>query len=109
MKLVMAIIHDEDAFQIMDELNNKGFNVTKLASTGGFLRSGNTTLLCGVTEERIPELTDVIETKCKSRKQITSVNAMNVNANESFAPYPVEVTVGGGTIFVLGVEEFRKV
>ena len=109
MKLVMAIIHDEDAFHIMDHLSSKGISVTKLASTGGFLRAGNTTLLCGVTEDRIPELVDVIEKKCKSRKQITSVNAMNVNAAESFAPYPVEVTVGGATIFVLHVEEFKRV
>ena len=109
MKLVMAIIHDEDAFHIMDHLSAKGFNVTKLASTGGFLRSGNTTLICGCKEERIPEFVDIVEKKCKSRKQITSVNAMNVNANESFAPYPVEVTVGGATIFVMNVEEFKKV
>jgi len=108
-KLVLAIIQDEDAFHIMDLLNAKGFSVTKLASTGGFLRAGNTTLICGVSEDRIPELVEVIEKKCKSRKQITSVNAMNVNANESFAPYPVEVTVGGANIFVLNVEEFKRV
>jgi uncharacterized protein YaaQ len=109
MKLVMAIIHDEDAFHIMDQLSEKGFSVTKLASTGGFLRAGNTTLICGVTEERIPELVDIIEKKCRSRKQITSVNTTHINANESYVPYPVEVTVGGATIFVLNVEEFRKV
>ena len=106
-KLVLAIIHDEDAFHVMDHLNAKGFGATKLASTGGFLRAGSTTLLIGVAEARIPELIEAIEKKCKSRKQITSVNTMN--ANESFAPYPVEVTVGGATIFVLNVEEFRKV
>jgi len=109
MKLVMAIIQDEDAFHIMDHLNSRGFSATKLATTGGFLRSGNTTLICGVTEERIPELIETIEQKCKSRKQITSVNTMNVSANESFTPYPVEVTVGGATIFVLGVEEFKRI
>ena len=109
MKLVMAIIHDEDAFHIMDILSEKGFSVTKLATTGGFLRSGNTTLICGVNEERIPELVDIIEKKCKSRRQITSVNSTHANANESFVPYPVEVTVGGATIFVLNVEEFKKV
>ena len=108
-KLVLAIIQDEDAFHIMDLLNAKGFSVTKLASTGGFLRAGNTTLICGVSEDRIPELIEVIEKKCKSRKQITSVNAMNVNANESFAPYPVEVTVGGANIFVLNVESYKRV
>jgi len=109
MKLVMAIINDDDAFHIMDQLSAKGFSATKLASTGGFLRAGNTTLICGVEEDRIPELMEIIEKKCKSRKQITSVNAMNVNANESFAPYPVEVTMGGATIFVLDVAEFKKI
>ena len=109
MKLVMAIINDDDAFHIMDKLSAKGFSATKLASTGGFLRAGNTTLICGVEEDRIPELMEIIEKKCKSRKQITSVNAMNVNANESFAPYPVEVTMGGATIFVLDVAEFKKI
>jgi len=93
----------------MDLLKAQGFPTTKLASTGGFLRAGNTTLICGVTQERIPELIDIIEKKCKSRKQITSVNATNVNASESFTAFPVEVTVGGATIFVLNVEEFRKV
>ena len=108
MKLVLAIIQDEDAFHIMDLLIEKNFRVTKLASTGGFLRSGSTTLICGVAEDRIPELMDIIEKKCKSRKQITSVNAMNVNANESFAPYPVEVTVGGANVFVLNIEQSRR-
>jgi len=109
MKLVMAIIHDEDAFHIIDQLSAKGFSVTKLASTGGFLRAGNTTLICGVDDERVPELLEIIEKKCKSRKQITSVNAMNVNASESFAPYPIEITMGGATIFVMNVDQFKKV
>ena len=109
MKLIMAIIHDEDAFHSMDLLSEKGFSVTKLASTGGFLRAGMTTLICGLNEERIPEFVDILEKKCKSRKQITSVNATHTGANESYAPYPVEVTVGGATIFVLNVEEFKKV
>ena len=49
-----------------------GFGVTKLATTGGFLRAGNTTLLLGVEEERISEAIEVIESVCKSRKQMTS-------------------------------------
>lgn len=109
MKLVLSIVHDEDAFHITDLLVEKGFWVTKLASTGGFLRAGFTTLLCGVGEERVAELIEIIETKCKSRKQITSVNATHMNVSESYVPYPIEVTVGGATIFVLNVEEFKKV
>ncbi|MDR1704501.1 MAG: cyclic-di-AMP receptor [Clostridiales bacterium] len=109
MKLIMAIINDDDAFQVMDALNEQGYSVTKLATTGGFLRAGNTTLICGVTEERVPELIQIIEKKCKARKQITSVTTPQAGTPESYAPYPVEVTVGGATIFVLNVEEFKKV
>jgi len=109
MKLVMAIINDEDAFNIMDLLSQNGYSVTKLASTGGFLRSGNTTLICGADEDRIPDLIGIIEKKCRSRKQITSVNSSHMNAPESYVPYPIEVTVGGATIFVVNVEDFRKI
>ena len=109
MKLVMAIINDEDAFHVMDALNEKGFSITKLASTGGFLRSGMTTIISGVQEDRIEELIGILEKKCKSRKQITSVNSTHVSTTESYVPYPVEVTVGGATIFVLNIEDFRKV
>ena len=50
MKLVFAIVHDEDGPKVMEELNRNGFSVTKLCSTGGFLKAGNTTLLVGVDE-----------------------------------------------------------
>ncbi|MCL2397900.1 MAG: cyclic-di-AMP receptor [Defluviitaleaceae bacterium] len=109
MKLIMAIIHDEDAFQIIDVLSEEGFKVTKLASTGGFLRAGNTTLICGVQDDRVNELVRIIEKKCKSRKQITSVNSAHLSTAENYVPYPVEVTVGGATIFVLDVAEFKQV
>ena len=109
MKLVLAIVQDEDAFHVMDLLIEKEFQLTKLASTGGFLRAGFTTLVCGVKEERVPELIELIEKKCKSRKQITSVNTTHMNVSESYVPYPVEVTVGGATIFVLNVEDFKRV
>lgn len=109
MKLIMAIIHDEDAFQIIDLLSDEGYSITKLASTGGFLRAGNTTLICGCEDERIPKLIEIIEKKCKSRRQIASVNSSHISATESYVPYPVEVTVGGATIFVLNIESCKKV
>ncbi|MCL2016452.1 MAG: cyclic-di-AMP receptor [Defluviitaleaceae bacterium] len=109
MKLVMAVVHDEDAFHVLDLLVEKNYSVTKLASTGGFLRAGFTTLISGVEDKRVPEMISLIEQKCKSRKQITSVNATHMNVSESYVPYPVEVTIGGATIFVLNIEEFKKV
>ena len=54
-KLIIAIVQDEDASRLIAELMNEGFSATKLATTGGFLRSGNTTLLVGVSEEDLQE------------------------------------------------------
>ena len=110
MKLVMAIIHDEDAYTMIDTLAEKGFMVTKLATTGGFLRAGNTTLICGTQDEKLEELVNLIEAKCRSRKQVSTINTPPVYDNASLVPpFPIEITVGGATIFVLNVEDFRKV
>jgi len=109
MKLVLAIIHDDDAYDIMDMLRDRGYSATKLASTGGFLRSGNTTLISGVDEQRVDELIGIIESKGKSRKQVMAVNPPGAGTGEGYVPFPVEVSVGGATIFVMDVEQFRKV
>ena len=68
MKLIIAIVQDEDASRLVSSLMNEGFGVTKLATTGGFLRAGNTTLLVGVEDERFDGAMAVIEKVCKSRK-----------------------------------------
>ena len=70
MKLIIAIVQDEDSSRLIGQLMNDGFGVTKLATTGGFLRAGNTTLLVGVEDDRFQEAMDLIEKVCKSRKQI---------------------------------------
>jgi uncharacterized protein YaaQ len=112
MKLVFAIVHDEDGRKVMDELNKNGFSVTKLCSSGGFLRAGNTTLIVGVEEEKLDEVIAIIEKKSKSRKQVINspVSPNGVNGmNGMYMPYPVEVVVGGATVFVLNVEQFYKI
>lgn len=109
MKLVFAIVHDEDGHKVMDELNKNGFSVTKLCSTGGFLRSGNTTLLAGVEEDRVDEVLGIIEKKSKARKQVLNSSMSPNGMGGMFMPYPVEVVVGGATVFVLDVERFEKV
>ncbi|MCL2592857.1 MAG: cyclic-di-AMP receptor [Defluviitaleaceae bacterium] len=107
MKLVLAIIPDDGAHHIMDILNENGYYVTKLASTGGFLRMGNTALICGVEDEKVEDLVSLFEKKCKGRRQMSTVST-NMSGAEGYVPYPVEVTVGGATIFVLNVDEFKK-
>ncbi len=109
MKLVLAIVHDEDGPKVMSELNKNGFSVTKLCSSGGFLRAGNTTLLVGVTEEKLDAVIEIIKQKSKSRKQAINSTMTPNNMGGMFMPYPVEVIVGGATIFVLNVDKFEKV
>ncbi|MGD8603252.1 MAG: cyclic-di-AMP receptor [Anaerolineales bacterium] len=60
MKLVLAIVNDEDAESVLSELIGNEFRVTRIASTGGFLRRGNTTLLIGVEDEKVDQAIDVI-------------------------------------------------
>ena len=108
MKLIIAIVQDEDASKLLSVLMQHGFGVTKLATTGGFLKAGNTTLLLGVDDNRTDHL---VESVCKSRKQISTVSSTvsgGISQNE-YSSYPIEVTVGGATMFVLTVDQFLKV
>lgn len=108
MKLIIAIVQDEDAPRLIGQLMNEGLGVTKLATTGGFLRAGNTTLLLGVEDERLDAAMGMIEKVCKSRKQVAASPASMVGVPGAYTPYPVEVVVGGATIFVLTVDQFQK-
>lgn len=109
MKLVISIVQDEDAHKLIDELMGGNFSVTKLATTGGFLKAGNTTLLVGVDNEKVQDVIDIIEKTCKSRKQIATSPAPIGASNGVYVPFPLEVQVGGATVFVVDVETFVKV
>lgn len=109
MKLIIAIVQDEDASRLVSNLMNEGYSVTKLATTGGFLRSGNTTLLLGVDDSKFDGAMAVIEKVCKSRKQVATSPSPMAGTTGVYAPYPIEVMVGGATVFVLNVEQFTKI
>ena len=108
MKLIFAMVSNDDSSAVSSALTKNGYSVTKLATTGGFLRAGNTTLLVGVDDDRFQAAMDVIEKVCKSRKQIAPSPASMVGMPGSYTPYPIEVVVGGATIFVLTVDQFIK-
>lgn len=109
MKLIFAIIHDEDANKVIKELNEKGFSVTKLCSTGRFIRAGNTTLLIGTDEDKVDPAIEIIENNSKIRnKQILVTVPCSPVESAAFSK-SVEVIVGGATIFVLDVERYEKV
>ncbi|MBT9259448.1 MAG: cyclic-di-AMP receptor [Bacillota bacterium] len=109
MKMVIAIVQDKDSAKLMERLVAGGHRATKLASTGGFLREGNTTFLIGCADEEVDDVIGAIREVCHSREQLVTPLTPAGGPGDSYVPYPVEVTVGGATIFVLHVERFDKV
>ena len=110
MKLIIAIVQDEDASKLLSKLMKNGFSATKLATTGGFLKAGNTTLLLGIDEEKTDTVIGIIESVCKCRKQLSSATtSLTSIAGSELSTFPLEVTVGGATLFVLSVDRFLKV
>ena len=114
MKLVYAIVRNEDGNLVTEELTSHKYSVTKLATTGGFLRKGNTTLMIGTEEDKVDEVIEIIKRECGQRKQIvyntpyppTSGIGSNIY---TCAPIPIPVDVGGATIFVVDVERYERV
>jgi uncharacterized protein YaaQ len=108
LKLIVAVVHDRDKSRLSDALINGGFNFTKVASTGGFLRDGNVTLLIGVDDESVQTVIDTIQENCKTREQYVSVLPPDIAGTSGFVPMPVKVEVGGAVIFTMNVERFDR-
>lgn len=108
MKLIIAVVQDKDSNRLSEALVKANFRATKLASTGGFLKAGNTTFLIGTEDAHIEQVKEIIKKNCQSRDQLVApISPMGGNA-DSYVPYPVEVQVGGATVFVLPVEQFEQ-
>ncbi len=107
MKLIYAIVSSDDSYKVSEMLMKNGFSATKFASTGGFLRSGNTTLLICTEDNKVDQAIEIISEHSKKRKQVLSTT--NYIAMEGYTPLPIEVTVGGATIIVTDVERFEKI
>ena len=106
MKLVMAIMSKNDSSVVMDALTEENFQVTRMASTGGFLKSGNTTLIIGVEDSKINKVIDIISKYSSKRKQL-AIDTGPMYTHLVSAPF--EITTGGAIIFVLDVDRFEKV
>ena len=108
MKLVIAIVQDQDASILIEDLTEKEYRITKLSSTGGFLKAGNTTLLMGVDDEQVEDIMHIIERNCKTREITTSLLTVSM-PGDTYIPYPLEVKVGGATVFILNVEDHIRI
>jgi uncharacterized protein YaaQ len=106
MKLIMAIVSGDDSSKVSRALTKSNYSVTKLATTGGFLMSGNTTFIVGTDDDKVEGVLDILRTNSKTRKQMVPTSASY--GVGMFSSMPIEVQVGGAVVFILDVEQFVK-
>lgn len=108
MKLILAIIQAADEMDTVEELNNQGFFVTKLSTSGGFLKSKNVTLLVGTEDSHVDKAIKVIKERAGKRLATTAVTPSDVRMVSVSGPNMVKVPAGGATVFVMDIDQFQK-
>ena len=92
-KLIIAVVQNEDADAVVDALLEAEYRATRLASTGGFLRRGNTTLMIGADEDQVDAVLDLIRRHARSGAAPAESDALQPAA---------------ATVFVLDLEEYQR-
>ena len=92
-KLIIAVVQNEDTDGVVDALLEAEFRATRLASTGGFLRRGNTTLMIGADEEEVDAVLDLIRRHARSAAETADGGQSEPAA---------------ATVFVLDLEEYQR-
>jgi uncharacterized protein YaaQ len=107
-KFVVAVVHNEDAGALVDALLDAEYRATRLHSSGGFLKQSNATIILGVDDDRVDAVLTIIRETCNARTQVVNPMPPIMEPGEFFMPYPLEVEVGGATVFVLPVDRFER-
>lgn len=111
-KLIYAIIGKEDTEVVTSALSKSGFQATKLSTTGGFLKRGNTTLMICVDEKKMQDVIAIIKKVCGKRQSI-DINVPYVDSTGdipmTLAGVTQKVEIGGAIIFAVNVDYFEKI
>lgn len=108
MKLVIAVVQHQDAGELVEALTAQGLRVTRISSEGGFLREGNVTLLIAADDLAIEPLLKTIREHCYTRTRYVSPLPPVAESGEFYPPVPVEVQVGGATVFVVNASAVTR-
>ena len=110
MKLVYAIVRNDNEDDVVSLLNQNHYSVTRLSTTGGFLKKGNTTLMIGAEDDKVEEVISIIKQECGQHQKLT-VNMPYISGTTmvNYATMPMTVDVGGATIFVINVDRYEKI
>lgn len=106
MKLIFAIVQNDDAKSLTRMLVEREVRVTQISSAGGFLRGNNSTLMIGVEQDRLEEVLSIIEAKSKRRKTVTDGGGFSISGMGDALPIPMDV--GGAVVFVIDVDQFYR-
>lgn len=107
MKLVIGIVNNDDANDLITEITKASFQATKLSTSGGFLKLGNVTVLVGVEDKKVDDVIEIFRSCCSRRTQM--VPTAPPYLGEGFvSAAPVEVTIGGATLFIIDVDKMIK-
>lgn len=108
MKLIVAIVQDYDIDRLLSQVTAAGLRATRIASTGGYLRTGNATVLLGVADRDVGTALALLGTLCGSRIERSTV-AVEPDLPELYASGLGGVRLGGGVVFVIPVRRYERV
>jgi uncharacterized protein YaaQ len=106
-KLILAVVQHQDAGRLVDALTAQQFRVTRISSEGGFLREGNVTLMLNVADEQVDHVLQIVREHCSTRTRYVSPMPPIAESGEFYPPTPLEVQIGGATVFVLRAQTQR--
>ena len=105
MKFVIAVIQDYDTNAFLTALSSNGIMATRIASAGGFLRQGNTTVFSVVEDDQVPVIKRLLKQHCGDRNE----HWPELEWGEEDLEHVAATRVGGGVAFVIRVSHFEKV
>jgi uncharacterized protein YaaQ len=109
MKLVVAVVQGKDVEGLMTALRSANYRATQINSSGGFLRENNVTIMTGVQDSQVPDVFRLIQENCYTRTQYVNPLLPIMEPGEFYMPSPVEVQVGGATVFVLPIVRYERI
>jgi uncharacterized protein YaaQ len=109
MKLIFAVVQDEDADGLVDAIVNAGYRVTRIGTTGSFLRMGNTSLMMGVEDNEVSRILSIVRRTCRRRSQMAVPYSPALEPGLLYMPENFEVEVGGAVLLIHNVEHFERI
>ena len=108
MKLIFAVLHAKDVEACADALSARGFVYTRFATQGGFLDTSNFTLMIGVGDDQVGEVLDILRRGAQHRTEMLAARTQAGGDVSAILAPPVDVEVGGATVFVVPLDRLEK-